>query len=243
MAARILVVAGIGAGKGTGGAVARKFAANGYKVALIARGADSLNKLSAEIKSAGGSAAPFPVAAYSSSELSSAFSKIKAEWPNAALRVAVYNVGEGIWKEFLDITETDLEKIKVATIDGAFAFSKEAIKAFKEVDLDERGTRGTLIFTSATAATRGNVLTSAFASGKFAERALSQSLAKAYGKENIHVSNVIIDGSIATERNDKGNPDEQLQPEAIAEAYEYLANQHRSAYTWEMDLRPSHEKW
>ncbi|KAF8311989.1 hypothetical protein DL93DRAFT_2082664 [Clavulina sp. PMI_390] len=133
--------------------------------------------------------------------------------------------------------------MKAAAIDGAFAFSKEAIKIFKELDLDDRGTRGTLIFTSATAATRGNVFTSVFAPGKFAERALSQSLAKAYGKENIHVANVIIDGSIATERKDDGNPDTQLQPEAIAEAYEYLAGQHRSAYTWEMDLRPAHEKW
>ncbi|KAF8310389.1 NAD(P)-binding protein [Clavulina sp. PMI_390] len=237
------IQAGIGAGKGTGGAVARKFAAKGYKVALIARGAESLNRLSAEIKSSGGAAAPFLISAYTPSELSSAFVKIKAEWPDAALRVAVYNAVDGVIKDFLQITEADLEKIKGAMIDGAFAFSKEAIKAFKELDVDERGTRGTLIFTSARSATRGNVFTSAFAAGKFAERALSQSLAKAYGKENIHVSNVVIDGYIATDRNNKGNPDEQLQPDAIAEAYEYLANQHRSAYTWEMDLRPAHENW
>lgn len=244
MSPSILVVAGVGAGGGTGAAVARRFASKGYHVALISRRADSLKKLASEITETGGTAAPFPITSYDSSSLTSAFSSIKSHWSNAELRVAVWNVSPGnLFKSFDDVTEDDLDLVGGTNVHGAFAFAKAAIEKFKEHDLDERGTKGTLIFTSATAAQRGNVLTSAFAAGKFAERALSQSLAKTYGKENIHVASVVIDGSIATDRNNGGDPDKQLQPEAIAEAYDYLAHQSRSAYTWEMDLRPAHEKW
>jgi len=243
MSPSILVVAGIGAGQGTGGAVARRFAAKGFRVALIARGVDSLKKLAAEIEASGGSAAAFPVTGYTAKEISSAFKDIKSHWSDASIRVAVWNIGVGIWKPFLDVTEDDLQQITEGNVHGPFAFSKEVISVFRKLDLDERGTRGTLIFTSATAGIRGNVTTSAFAAGKFAERALSQSLAKSYGKENIHVASVVVDGSIATDRQDEKDPDTQLQPDAIAETYEFLAHQHRSAYTWELDLRPAHEKW
>ncbi|THH07724.1 hypothetical protein EW146_g9223, partial [Bondarzewia mesenterica] len=113
----------------------------------------------------------------------------------------------------------------------------------------EKGKRGTLLFTGATASLRGNVTTSAFATGKFGLRALAQSLSKEFGKENIHVAHVIIDGGIVTDRSRArgeawvNNPDVRLEPDSIAKAYQYLTEQDRSAWTWELDLRPAHEKW
>jgi len=98
---------------------------------------------------------------------------------------------------------------------------------------------------------RGNVVTSAFSAGKHGVRALSQSLAKEFGKENIHVAHAIIDGGILTDRSRamkkseewEANEDVRLNPDAIAQSYLHLANQERSAWTWELDLRPAHEKW
>ncbi|EAU83574.2 short-chain dehydrogenase/reductase SDR [Coprinopsis cinerea okayama7 len=253
-AKRVLVVAGLGTGAGTGAATARLFAQKGYNVALIARGADSVNKLSEEINAAGGKAAPFTVSSYSSGDISTVWSDIRKRFPKPEydIRAAVWNAGEGIWKPFLEITADDVQRSLDTNVAAAFAFSREAILSFKGNDIDSsNGKRGILIFTGATASLRGNVTTSAFAAGKHGARALSQSLAKEFGKDNIHVSHVIIDGGILTDRsrqyrNDpkwEQNEDVRLNPESIANSYLYLANQDRSAWTWELDLRPAHEKW
>ncbi|KAH8118237.1 hypothetical protein DFH11DRAFT_1541453 [Phellopilus nigrolimitatus] len=249
----LLVVAGVGNGSGTGAATAKVFAKAGFRVALIARNAQHLEKTASEINAAGGEAAAFPVSAYTSSALISAFGSIKSHWPasSTTLRAAVWNGGYGVWKPFLQITDEEVGEALDTNIRAAFAFSRLAITAFKENELNENGKRGALIFTSATAAWRGNVVTSAFAAGKFGLRALSQSLNKEFGKDNIHVSHAIIDGNILTDRSrDKKsdpaweqNEDVRLNPESIAKAYLYLANQDRSAWTWELDLRPAHEKW
>lgn len=103
------------------------------------------------------------------------------------IRVALWNAGAGVWKSFLDVTEQELQTVVETNITAAFAFSRQALLAFKENGIDQIGKRGTLLFTGATASWRGNVTTSAFASGKFALRALSQSLNKEFGKQNIHV--------------------------------------------------------
>jgi len=247
----IFVVAGVGNATGTGGATARLFSKAGYRVALIARNADHLKNVAEEIKQAGGDAAAFPVNEYNHASIHSAFDAIKAHWPKEEIRVTLYNAAHGVWKPFLDVTEEDVKASADVNIIGAFAFAKESILAFKDLELDEVGKRGALFFTSATAALRGNKTTSAFAAGKFALRALSQSLAKEFGKQNIHVSTAIIDGGIITDRsrgyrNDpkwEVNEDVRLNPESIAKSYLYLANQDRSAWTWELDLRPAHEHW
>jgi len=247
MAEQILIVAGVGRGGGTGAAVARRFANAGYHIALIGRDAKSLQSLAEAIKSTGGSAAPFAISGYTQVEIQRIFSAVRKQWPGARISVAVWNAGSGVWKNFLDNVDADLAITHDMTV-GAFAFSREAILAFQTQEINDRGARGTLIFTGATASIRGNVLTSVVSSGKHALRALSQSLAKEFGKQNIHVSHAIIDGGIATDHNDPPptgyHPhDVKLQPEAIAEAYEFLAGQHRSAWTWELDLRPAHETW
>lgn len=101
-----------------------------------------------------------------------------------------------MWKPFLQITDEEVEEALNTNVRAAFSFSRLAITAFKENDLNEVGKRGSLIFTGATAATRGNVVTSAFAAGKFGLRALSQSLSKEFGKENIHVCLFLLQGDI-----------------------------------------------
>jgi len=124
------------------------------------------------------------------------------------------------------------------------------ISVFKDLDFTPEGARGTLLFTGATASVRGNVTTSAFSAGKYALRSLSQSLAKEFGKQNIHVAHAVIDGGILTERSAKlrgeewaKDEDRRLSAEGIAEAYVYLTHQPRSTWTWELDLRPAHENW
>lgn len=93
-----------------------------------------------------------------------------------------------MWKPFLDITPQDVEECLQVNVASAFAFSREAILSFRENEIEESsGKKGILIFTGATASLRGNTTTSAFAAGKFGVRALSQSLSKEFGKENIHV--------------------------------------------------------
>ncbi|KAJ7653385.1 NAD(P)-binding protein [Mycena rosella] len=233
MASPVVVVAGIGNGSGTGGAVARLFAKEGYTVALVSRGAESLDVLAKSIHALGGKAEAFPILAYGPDELTAAFTAIHARYPAPE------------YAPFLQVTPEDVRVSTKVNIEGSFAFARAAILAFQtNKPAPKTGKKGTLVFTGVTASLRGNVITSAFVSGKFAVRALSQSLAKEFEKENIHA---IIDGGIAT-GNDRGDrnsppsgpvenptPDLKLIPESIAAD--------RSAWTWKLDLRPAHEKW
>lgn len=186
----------------------------------MARGADAINKLSDEINKAGGEvshlhmfcfrhcfpvgfantkftlqAAAFQLKSYSYDDVTAAWTSIKQKFSKSSyeIRAAIWNVGHSAFKKFMDVTPQDIVETAEANMNGAFAFSKQAIIAFQENTIEqESGAKGTLIFTGATASLRGNVTTSIFAAGKFALRALSQSLNKAYGKENIHVSDTHI---------------------------------------------------
>jgi len=251
-AKRVLVLAGLGKGSGTGASVARLFSKAGYSLALIARGTDTVESLAQELNSAGGDVAGFPVASYAPEDITSVWRSIRSTYaaPKFTIHAAIFNVAYGVWKPFLDITPADVRESLATNVEAAFAFSREAILTFKQNEIDEQtGKRGALIFTGATASLRGNTTTSVFAAGKFGLRGLSQSLAKEFGKENIHVAQAIIDGGILTERLVQGRPDVaknadvRLSPDSIANAYMYLVNQDRSAWTWELDLRPAHEKW
>ncbi|PBK94193.1 NAD(P)-binding protein [Armillaria gallica] len=247
----VAVIAGLGSGSGTGAAAARLFAKEGYAIALVARGADSLKALADEINAAGGTATPFPISSYSTTDVNGAHARIHDHYRGQPIRVALYNATHDVWKPFLDITPEEVQGVTQTNLEGAFAFSKNVIQAFQTNQVDEKGKRGALIFTGATASVRGNVTTSAFSAGKHALRALSQSLAKEFGRQNIHVSHAIIDGGILTSsarerRNDpkwEQNEDVRLSPDGIAESYLHLIKQPRSAWTWELDLRPAHEKW
>ena len=173
-------------------AYSRIFAKEGYRVALVARNAEHLQTLAADINSSGGEAAPFPVKNYDYSTVLGVFDAVNAhKWStpeSSEIRVAVWNAGSAPFKTFLDVTEEDLKLSLDTSVTAAFAFSRGAILNFQKNEINKAGKRGTLVFTGATASVRGNVYTSAFAAGKFGLRALSQSLAKEFGKQNIHVS-------------------------------------------------------
>ncbi|EPQ53082.1 NAD P-binding protein [Gloeophyllum trabeum ATCC 11539] len=245
----IFIVAGVGNASGTGAAAAKVFAQAGYRTALIARDATALEKLASQLTDAHA----FPIKDYSVQSIHDVFAAIRKQWPEDQgheIRAALWNTGAAVWKPFLEITDEEVKEGLDINIAAAFAFSRNIILEFKKNSLNEIGKRGTLIFTGATASIRGNVTTSSFAAGKFGLRALSQSLAKEFGKQNIHVAHAIIDGVILTgrqrDRHDEDwakNADVRLDPESIAKSYLFLANQDRSALTWELDLRPAHEKW
>jgi NAD(P)-dependent dehydrogenase (short-subunit alcohol dehydrogenase family) len=135
-------------------------------------------------------AAGFPVPSYRPEDISSVWQSIRKTYtaPNYIIKAAVFNIGTAVWKPFLEITPAELRESLSVNVEAGFAFSREAILTFKQNEIEElKGNRGTLIFTGATASLRGNTTTSAFAAGKFGLRALSQSLAKEFGKQNIHV--------------------------------------------------------
>lgn len=131
-------------------------------------------------------------------DIQSAFSSISSSFPSSEIRVAIYNAGEGTFKKFFDVTDEDIERSTTTGVVGPFAFSRAVITAFQNNELSDpikhptegARKRGTLIFTGATAALRGNASTSIFSVTKFALRSLSQSLSKEFGPQNIHVAHV-----------------------------------------------------
>ncbi|KXN92488.1 hypothetical protein AN958_07435, partial [Leucoagaricus sp. SymC.cos] len=184
---------GVGNATGTGAAVARRFAKEGYIVALLARQGKALHRLEDEINTSGGHAIAFPLLSYSRGDISSTWISLREKLPapDYSIRAAVFNAGQTVFKPFLEITPEEIQNSLEVSVSAAFAFSREAILAFKDNAIEEPiGKRGTLIFTGATASLRGNTMTSLLAAGKFGARGLSQSLAKEFGKDNIHVSNV-----------------------------------------------------
>ncbi|KAM0745572.1 NAD(P)-binding protein [Meredithblackwellia eburnea MCA 4105] len=255
----IAVIAGIGNGSGTGAATARLFATQGYHVATVARNSSDLQTFTDSITASGGSAKAFPINSYNHSDLAAAFSSISKQWPDASgVRFALWNAGSANWGKFLDITEEQIKQSVDVNIVGAFAFGQEVVKAILATTGEkekEEGHRGTLIFTGATAALRGGNGFSAFAAGKFGIRAISQSIAREYGPEGIHVAHAIIDGSIVTNQGKARfasdadrlakyeDPRKALKPESIAETYLFLHRQDASAWAQEIDLRPAHEKF
>ncbi|KAI6096064.1 hypothetical protein EDD16DRAFT_695044 [Pisolithus croceorrhizus] len=250
----LFIVAGIGNGTGTGASAARLFSQKGYKVALISRGPESLNKLAKELNQHGGEAVGFPVQDYSPNSIRAAFAAIRAHFPpsSSRLRVALFNAAHGVWKPFLETTDEELRDSLDVNVAAAFAFSQEVITDFLKLEFEEPNEggqggarkRGTLLFTAALASIRGNATISTIAAGKHGLRGLSQSLAKEFGKKNIHVAHSIIDGEILTDRTRtmvnnpewETNVDGRVDSNSIAKAYLDLVQQDSSAWTWEIDL-------
>ncbi|PGH09741.1 hypothetical protein GX51_00421 [Blastomyces parvus] len=242
MAKAIAVIAGVGAG--TGASIARKFAGT-YSVAVLARSSTSYQSLVQEITSSGGNAVGINTDVTSVASVQNAFAEISKAFPGAPIAAAVYNVGGGfVRKPFLELSQEDFLAGYETNAKGAFHFSQAVLPLLlKSNNLEHPAT---LIFTGATASLRGSPLCSSFATGKFALRALSQSLAREFGPQGIHVAHAIIDGVIDIERT-KGfqfdAPDAKLNPNSIADTYWFLHTQPRTTFTHELDLRPYVEKW
>ncbi|KAG8684220.1 hypothetical protein FRC09_015531 [Ceratobasidium sp. 395] len=132
--APIFVVAGVGNGSGTGAAAARAFAAAGYRIALIARNADHLKNVANEIAASGADAAAFPVKTYSYADINTAFAEIKQRWPKGEIRVTVWNAAHNVRRPFLELTEEIVQESVQTNIVSAFAFARESILAFKDLE-------------------------------------------------------------------------------------------------------------
>ena len=138
------------------------------------------------------------------------------------MRAAVWNAGFGVWKPFLEITPDEVQTAVDTNVVAAFAFAREAILAFKR-NPDDNTKKGTLIFTGATASIRGSAKFANFAAGKFAARAITQSLAREFGPRGVHVAHAIIDGGIDIPRLaeykhkfNNGAPDGLISPDSVS---------------------------
>lgn len=234
----------IGAGDATGGAIARRFAREGYVACVTRRKAHNLRPLIKQIEDAGGEAHAFGSDGRREDEVVALFKDI--EHDIGAIEVCVFNIGGNVRFPIRETTTRVYTKVWEMCALAGFLNGREAARVMVPRK------RGTIIFTGATASVRGGAGYAAFAGGKHALRALAQSMARELGAEGIHVAHVVIDGGIDTDfikqmRGDRYEDlkagDGILNPEAIAENYWLLHKQPRSAWTHELDLRPWVEKW
>ncbi|KAF1048730.1 SDR family NAD(P)-dependent oxidoreductase [Xylophilus sp.] len=243
-------IAGVGASAGLGAALGRRFARAGHTVALTGRSADRLESAAREIRAAGGQAHALVADASDEAAVARAAEQVRALGPLAA---AVFNAGNAVRAPSLELTAAQFEDAWRTSALGGFVFAQAALRLLlaNGAPSDASTGRGSLLFTGATASLRGRPPFGAFAAAKAALRSLSQSLAREFGPQGIHVAHVIVDGGIdgkrlrtgAPQRVEAAGPDGLLHPDAIAESYWQLHAQHRSAWTQELDLRPYKESF
>jgi NAD(P)-dependent dehydrogenase (short-subunit alcohol dehydrogenase family) len=237
------VVLVIGAGDATGGAVARRFAREGYIACVTRRQADKLAPLVEQIKADGGEAHGFGSDARKEEEMVALVEGIERDI--APIEVAVFNIGANVRFDITETTARVYQKVWEMACFSGFLMGREVTKAMLP-----RG-RGTIIFTGATASLRGREGFAAFAGAKAALRALAQSMARELWPKGIHVAHPVIDGAIDTEfirstfpeRYALKEQDGILSPDAIADAYWQIHMQPRNAWTHETELRPWMEPW
>ncbi|KAJ5101973.1 hypothetical protein NUU61_004195 [Penicillium alfredii] len=239
----LAVIAGVG--PGTGASIARRFAKS-YSVALLARNPTNYEPLVQEINSNGGQAVGISTDVSDTNSVNSAFEQIAKQYPDTKLAAAIFNPGGGfVRKPFLELTEDDYTTALASQAKGGFTFAQRALPLLLKAR-ESAQHPPTLIFTGATASLKGSANFAAFASAKFALRALAQSLAREFGPQGVHVSHAVIDGVIDIPRT-KGfvfeHEDAKLSPDAIADSYWHLHTQPRTTFAFELDLRPYVEKW
>lgn len=228
----------IGAGDATGAAIAKRFAREGFTLCVARRHAEQLSPLIEQIQAAGGRAHPFGCDARIEQQVVELFEQIERDI--GPIEVVVFNIGANVRFSITETTERVYRKVWEMAALAGFLTGREAAK----VMLPRH--KGTIIFTGATASLRGSAGFSAFASAKFALRALAQSMARELGPQGIHVAHPIIDGAIDTafirdtfpQRYALKDQDGILNPEHIAEQYWQLHCQPRDSWTHELDLRP-----
>lgn len=235
----------IGAGDDTGAAVARAFAADGHHVCVVRRPRhlDRLQALVNSIEAEGGSATAFGIDARDPDAMADLVKEI--ETGIGPIAVTVFNIGANVRFSVVDTTPQVFRKVWEMACYAGFLTVHSVAPA-----MIQRG-EGTIIFTGATASTRGSAGFSVFASAKHGLRALAQSAAKELGPKNIHVAHCVIDGMIDSHFIRENVPgvealrdaDGLISPEDIAAEYVRLHHQPKRAWTFELDLRPFSERW
>jgi NAD(P)-dependent dehydrogenase (short-subunit alcohol dehydrogenase family) len=225
----------VGVDPGNGAALARRFHAEGYAVALLARSAELTAELAREL--AGSRAYACDVA--SEASVAHAFSAIVADM--GPVEVLLYNAGSGTWGTIEEVSAKDFEQSWRVNTLGAFLASKHVVGPMKEAG------RGSIIFIGATASRRGNVKTAAFAPAKAAQRSLAESMARHLWPAGVHVAVVILDGVVDLARTRKMMPDKPdsffVKPADLAELVLNVTQQKPSAWSFEVEARPFGERW
>jgi NAD(P)-dependent dehydrogenase (short-subunit alcohol dehydrogenase family) len=222
----------VGAGSGLSASIARALSRAGMKIALAARGIDDLGALAAEV-----GAKTYACDAIKPEAVKRLFADLDRD--GGAPGVVVYNASYRTRGPLVDLDPAEVEKSILVSAFGGFLVAQEAVRRMLP-----RG-NGTILFTGASASVKGYAQSAPFAMGKFALRGLAQSMARELGPQGIHVAHVVVDGGIRSARRPESvdHPDALLDPDAIAETYLHLAQQHRSSWSWEIEVRPWVEKF
>jgi NAD(P)-dependent dehydrogenase (short-subunit alcohol dehydrogenase family) len=229
------VCAVVGIGPGNGASLARRFATEGYAVALLSRRLE----LSKELASSLPDARAYACDAGDAASVDRAFGAIRSEM--GEVEVLIYNAGSGVWGTVEDVSPADFEASWRINTFGAFLTSREVIPAMK------RAGHGSIVFIGATASRRGVPRTAAFAPAKAAQRSLAESMARHLWPKGIHVSLVIVDGAVDLATTRQRMPDKPdsffIRPDDVAETVFFLTRQPRSAWSFEVEARPFGENW
>ena len=225
----------VGVGPGNGAAFARRFAADGYAVALLARQVELLEELASTLPHA----RALPCDVGDATSIGRAFTTIRATMGDP--EVVIYNAGTGVFGPFASTTAADFEASWRVNALGGFMVAKEVVPAMQAAG------RGAIVFVGATASRRGGPNTVAFAPAKAAQRALAESLARQLWPAGIHVALIVIDGIVDLPRTRVRMPDKPdaffVQPDDVAATAAWLVAQPRSAWAFEVEARPFGETW
>jgi NAD(P)-dependent dehydrogenase (short-subunit alcohol dehydrogenase family) len=222
----------VGAGSGLSASLARAFAKSGLDVALAARSADKLAPLAKEI-----GAKSYACDATRRADVDKLFTDLDAA--SATPDVVVYNASYRTRGPLIELDPSEVERSIQVSAFGGFLVAQAAVKRM----LPRK--QGAILFTGASASIKGYPQSAPFAMGKFALRGLAQSMARELSPQGIHVAHFVIDGGIRNARRIESpdQPDSLLDPDAIAQSYLQLLDQPRSAWSWEIELRPWVEKF
>jgi len=224
----------VGAGSGLSASLARLFAKDGMRVALAARDTSKLGALTRET-----SALPVACDAADSAQVEAMCAAVEAKW--GVPELVVYNAGYRVRGPLVGLDPKEVERTIRVTGYAGFLVAQSAAKRMLA-----RGS-GAIFFTGASASVKGYAESAPFAMGKFALRGLAQSMARELGPKGIHVGHFVIDGGISRGAGDsragERGADGMLLPDEIAKNYLHVFRQHRSAWTWEVELRPWVERF
>jgi NADP-dependent 3-hydroxy acid dehydrogenase YdfG len=223
----------VGAGSGLSASLARLFAAERMHVALAARNVDKLDALASET-----GAIAVACDATEPAQVEALFSEVRRKLGDPS--IVVFNAGRRLRGAIETLDPMEVHRAWLATCFGGFLIGQQAARAMLAAG------SGSILFTGATASVKAFAQSAPFAIGKFGLRALAQSMARELAPKNIHVAHVVIDGGIASSYAQTAADRESgrfLDPDAIAREYLHLIRQHRSAWTWELELRPASESF
>jgi NAD(P)-dependent dehydrogenase (short-subunit alcohol dehydrogenase family) len=232
------IVIGVGPDRGLGAQLCKRFAAEGLKVIVAGRTLSALKAVVRDIESSGGQASPLVADATRESDIVALFDAAGDE-----LDLAIYNAGNNTPGRILQMDADYFEKAWRVVCFGGFLFGREAVRRMTP------NKTGTLLFTGASASLRGRSGFGAFNSAKAGLRALAQAMAKEYAGDGIHVAHVVVDGPIGGDKimtrfRDAANREDGLiSIEGIVDAFAFLEGQPERAWSFELDVRTSNEKW